>query len=120
VVEQPAHQARAQAAAQRAIVEKLRNGSRPEEIAQARADLANARQRFRRLEGLSTVRFGDQSQVRAVSQEDLDNARDNRDVAEAKLTVARKALDLAVGGPRKEEIAEAEAKLAVYQAALGP
>src|SRR5690348_8137622 len=46
-------QAQAQAAAQKAVVERLRNGSRPEEIAQARAnvdaakaDAANARVQY--------------------------------------------------------------------------
>src|SRR5271157_4506147 len=87
-------QARAQVAAQRSIVERLRNGSRPEEIAQARAnvmaaqaEVVNARRRYQRLKSLSAVRLPDQSQVQAVSQEDLDDARAALDEAEAKLTV---------------------------------
>gem|GEM_PF-7002489 len=87
-------QARAQVAAQESIVEKLRNGSRPEEIAQARAnvmaaqaEVVNARRRYQRLKSLSAVRLPDQSQVQAVSQEDLDDARAALDEAEAKLTV---------------------------------
>jgi HlyD family secretion protein len=118
-------QARAQVAGQRAVVERLRNGSRPEEIAQAKAntlaaqaDAANARRRYERYKKLATVRLGDQSEVQAVSQEELDNAKAALDVAEAKLTVSQKALDLAVAGPRKEDIAEAEARLAMYQEAL--
>src|SRR5437867_2334117 len=53
-------QAEAQAATQRHVVEKLRNGSRPEEIAQAKAnvelaeaDSANARRKSERLKNLS-------------------------------------------------------------------
>jgi HlyD family secretion protein len=111
-------QARAQAAAQEAIVQRLHNGSRPEEVAQAkanvvaaRADAGNARLRFNRLEKLSSVRLPDQSQVQAVSQEDLDDARTAWEQAEAKLTVNQKALELAILGPRREDITEAEARL---------
>ena len=118
-------QARAQVAAQESIVEKLRNGSRPEEIAQARANVVaaqaeavNARRRYQRLESLSAVRLPDQSQVQAVSQEELDDARAALDEAEAKLTVNQKALELALAGPRQEEIAESEARLALNRKAL--
>jgi HlyD family secretion protein len=111
-------QAEAQVAAQKQMVEKLHNGSRPEEIAQARAnvesakaDVAKARQQHERVEKLTAVRLNSGSEVRAVSQEDVDNAKDALDVAQAKLDVNQKALDLAVLGPRKEEIAQAEAQL---------
>jgi HlyD family secretion protein len=118
-------QAEAQAASQQQVVERLHHGSRPEEIAQARAnvasakaDVANARLRYDRLKNLSVVRLRDQSEVRAVSQEDLDNAKAALDVAEAKLEVNQKALDLAIAGPRKEDIAQAEAQLRANQAQL--
>jgi HlyD family secretion protein len=110
-------QAAAQAEAQRQVFTRLRNGSRPEEIAQARAnvesaeaDLVNARRRYQRLVRLVGVR--------AASQEDLDNARAARDMAEAKLAVNQKALDLTLAGPRQEEIAEAEARLRANEAQL--
>jgi HlyD family secretion protein len=113
-------QAEAQAVAQRQVVERLRNGSRPEEIAQARAnvesakaDAANARQHYERLRSASEGSAG-----RAVRQQDIDNARTALQVAEAKLAVNQKALDLAVAGPRKEEVAEAEARLRANQAQL--
>src|SRR5271166_2182924 len=118
-------QARAQVAAQESIVEKLRNGSRPEEIAQARAnviaaqaEVVNAHRRYQRLKSLSAVRLPDQSQVQAVSQEELDDAKAAFDEAEAKLTVNQKALELALAGPRQEEIAESEARLALNRKAL--
>ena len=118
-------QARAQVAAQESIVEKLRNGSRPEEIAQARAnviaaqaEVVNARRRYQRLKSLSAVRLPDQSQVQAVSQEELDDAKAALDEAEAKLTVNQKALELSLAGPRQEEIAESEARLALNRKAL--
>jgi HlyD family secretion protein len=113
-------QAKAQAEAQQAIVEKLHHGSRPEEIAQARANVAsakaevvNARRRFERLKSLSAVKLPDQSQVQAVSQEDLDGATAALDEAEAKLTVNQQALELALAGPRQEDVAEGEARLAM-------
>lgn len=113
-------QAEAQATAQRRVVERLRNGSRPEEIAQARAnvesakaDAANARQQYERLRSASEGSAG-----RAVRQQDIDNARTALQVAEAKLAVNQKALDLAIAGPRKEEVAEAEARLRANQAQL--
>ena len=52
------------------------------------------------------------------SQQDVDNAKAALDVAEAKLEVNQKALDLAVAGPRKEDIAQAEAQLRGNEAQL--
>lgn len=113
-------QAEAQVAAQRQIVQRLRSGSRPEEIAQARAnvesakaDAVNARQQYQRVKSASEMSAG-----RAVRQQDVDTAKAALEVAEAKLAVAQKALDLAVIGPRKEEIAEAEARLKANEAQL--
>jgi HlyD family secretion protein len=113
-------QAEAQVAAQRQVVARLRNGTRPEEIAQARAnvqsaaaDAANARRQFTRLKSLF-----EGSRGRAVSQEDFDNAKAALDVAEAKFAVTQKALALAVAGPRREEVAEAEARLRADEAQL--
>jgi HlyD family secretion protein len=113
-------QAEAQAAAQRQVVQRLRAGSRPEEIAQARAnresaraDLANARQQLERIARAFEISAG-----RAVRQQDVDDAKTAVQVAEAKLAVNEKALDLAVAGPRKEDIAEAEARLRANEAQL--
>lgn len=110
-------QAKAQAAAQHQVYLRLHAGSRPEEIAQARAnvesakaDVANTRKQYDRLKHLSSVRLKDQTEVCAVSQEEVDNAKLALDVAAAKLTVNQKSLELALAGPRVEEIAEAEAR----------
>jgi HlyD family secretion protein len=110
-------EAEAQVLAQRQVVERLHHGSRPEEIAQARAnveaaqaDAANARRQYERLKSLV--------EQRAASQQDLDNAKAALDVALARLAANQKALDLAVAGPRKEEIAEAEARLQAAEAQL--
>jgi HlyD family secretion protein len=113
-------QAEAQLAAQQQVVQRLRNGSRPEEIAQAeanvesaKADAANARQHFERLHATF-----ERSRGGAVSQQDLDNGKAVLAVADAKLAVNQKTLDLAVVGPRKEDIAEAEARLRGNEAQL--
>ncbi len=110
-------QAQAQVEAQKQVVERLHNGSRPEEIAQARAmvesaraDADYARRHYDRVRKLS----GPQ----AVSQEDVENARAAMDVANAKLAANQKALDLLVLGPRKEDIAQAEAQLRANEAQL--
>jgi HlyD family secretion protein len=109
-LEPQVEEAEASAAAQREVVARLRNGSRPQEIAQARAnvessaaDAANARGQYERRKTLA--------ENAVVSQQDLENARAALDVAEAKLAVNRKALDLAIAGPRKEDIGQAEAQL---------
>jgi HlyD family secretion protein len=112
-------QAAAQVAAQCHVVERLHNGSRPEEIAQAKAnvelanaDAANARSKYERLLGLAKESPG------AVSKQDLDDAKAAAAVAEAKLMVNQKALELALAGPRREDIAQGEAQLQGYQAQL--
>ena len=106
-------QAQAQVDAQHAAVDRLRRGNRPEEIAQARAnaalasaDAANARIQFKRLSELSRSSAG-----RGISKQDLDNAHTALDAANARLEVGRNTLALQVEGPRKEDIAQAEAQL---------
>jgi membrane fusion protein PltH len=106
-------QAQAQADSQAAVVQRLRNGSRPQEVAQARANLAlaqadarQARDNYMRVQQV----FGSSS-GRAVSRQDLDNAKAQWDVSQARVAVNRKALELAVIGPRKEDIAQAQAML---------
>jgi HlyD family secretion protein len=113
-------QAEAQAAAQQQVVQRLRNGSRPEEIAQARAnvdsakaDALNARQQYERVKSAAEMSAG-----RAVRQQDVDSAKAALQVAEAKLVVNQRALDLAVIGPRKEDIAQNEAQLRANEAQL--
>src|SRR5271154_6980187 len=108
-------QAEATAAAQRQAVERLHNGSRPQEIAEARAnvesakaDAINARGQYERRRTLAANSI--------VSQQDLENAKAALDVAEAKLDVNQKALDLAIAGPRKEDIGQAEAELRADEA----
>ena len=113
-----AAQAEAQVAAQQQVVERLRHGSRPEEIAQARANLAqveadavSAKARYERMRDLAQTSSG-----RALSRQDLDDAKAAADAAAAHADADRQALRLQVIGPRKEDIAQAQAQLASAQA----
>lgn len=113
-------QTEADIAAQRQTLLRLKNGSRPEEIAQARAqveaaaaDAELAQQQLERLQGVRQTTAG-----RAVSQQDLDAAGARRKVAQAQLENARKAQQLMVAGPRKEDIARAQAQLDAALASL--
>lgn len=110
-------QAAALVAAQRQVVLRLHHGNRPEEVAEARADLAsaqadadNARDHYDRLRPLAAQHV--------VSQQDLDNAKSALDMAQAKLAMNEKALQLEEVGPRREDVAQAEAQLSADEAEL--
>jgi len=113
-------QAAALVAAQQQAVDKLHNGSRPEEINQARANLAaaradadDARVKYQRLQVLAQSSSG-----RALSRQDIDDAKSAADSAAARLAVNQQALRLELIGPRKEDIAQAEAQLKADRAQL--
>ncbi|WP_338770814.1 HlyD family efflux transporter periplasmic adaptor subunit [Massilia sp. METH4] len=111
-------QARAQAEAQRQILRRLRAGSRPEELAQARADTAamqaEAELAQRQLERLRAA--AEESNGRAVSRQDIDNAAARLQTAQARLKSSREAQRLVHAGPRTEEIAQAQAQFEAAQA----
>jgi HlyD family secretion protein len=113
-------QAEAGVAGQREALQKLRNGARPEEVAQARAALAaaqaeaaNATSQLKRLQSIS-----DESKGRAISPQDLDAATAAARMTEAQADSARKALELTVAGPRHEDIDQAKAQLDAAEADL--
>lgn len=113
-------QTKAKIAAQEQAVLKLVNGSRPEEIDQAKAKVASA-QADVDLAGLQLKRMEEAfkgSAGHAVSAQERDNARANLKVANANLVNAQKALALAEIGPRAEDIAEAQAELQALRAGL--
>lgn len=108
-----AQQGDAEFASRREALERLKRGNRPEEIAQAKAQVAAAeadaelaRQQLERLQGIRAGTAG-----RAVSQQDLDAAQSQHKVALAHLQAAREGARLAVVGPRREDIAQAQAQL---------
>jgi HlyD family secretion protein len=111
---------RADIDAQQQTVLKLHNGSRPQEIAQERARLAAAQADAARAErDLARLQeVAANTQGRGVSQQDLDNEKNNATSTKAKLDEQREALRLAELGPRVEEIAGAEAQLKATQAKL--
>ncbi len=111
-------QAQAAVAAQQDVVARMHHGSRPEEIAQARANvmLAHADVRSDSLKYQRLLALSKASAGRAVSRQDLDDAQAAAEEAQARLNVNLKALDLAVLGPRKEDVAQAEAQLRGDQA----
>jgi HlyD family secretion protein len=110
-------EARARVEGQRRVIERMENGTRPEEVAQARArveaaaaDLANARVEHERLRGLAGTG--------AASAKEIDAGRYTFESAAARLKVEEHALELAIAGPRAEDKAEAEANLSALEAQL--
>jgi HlyD family secretion protein len=106
---------KAQVGEAKAKLAKLEAGTRPQEIERARADveaseaaLENARAKYGRLETLVRKDF--------ASRARYDNAVEQLKRAKAQFRSAREALDLAIEGPRKEDIAAAEAALEAAQA----
>jgi len=109
--------AQAQVEAQRQIVARLEAGTRIEDIRKARADLElaeadviNAKRNYKRQSSLA--------ELSAASQQVADDAEAVAAVAVARRNANKALLDLAVAGPRKEDIAEAKATLKNYEAQL--
>ena len=98
-----------------AQLERLENGSRPQEIDQAKAALEEAEAVLVLAE--TTFRRDEQLVGKlAISEGDFDVARSNRDAAAARVRQCRQTLSLLVEGPRPEDIAAARAQLAEAQA----
>ena len=103
-------EAQAQLEAQAQIVRRLENGSRTQEIMQARAEVNaltvranNAQSSFQRLEQTAAVG--------ASSKQALDDARSLLNVEQAQLKVSQQNLELVLEGPREEVVKEAKAQL---------
>lgn len=97
-------------------LEQLVNGSRPEEIEQARARMAAAKLRH---EFLVSRRDRMQAMGRnrgAISEEQLEEAISSAGEAEQAYFEAQAAYQLAVEGPRAELIAQAKDQVAIQQA----
>ena len=115
-----AQQARAQIGVQEQMLLRLQHGSRPQEIAEARSKVEAARadadlavRSLGRLQSTSQSTGG-----RAVARLDIDNALARVQSTRAQLEAARKAADLVVAGPRREDVAQARAQLAAARAEL--
>jgi HlyD family secretion protein len=109
--------AEAQVQAQREVVARLLAGTRPEEIRKARADVEaaaaevrDAERTYQRQRSLATRDIS--------SQQQADDAQAAMETAQARLQALQEALQLAIAGPRQEDIAAAKATLHVYEAEL--
>jgi HlyD family secretion protein len=115
-----AEQAQAQIEVQQQNLLRLRNGARPQELAQARsrvtesqADAARAERELARLQEIAAATEG-----RGVSPQDLDRARTNVQVSRARVEEQRQASRLTEVGPRAEEVSGAVAQLRASKAQL--
>jgi HlyD family secretion protein len=100
-----------------AALAKLKNGSRPEEIAQARAQLALQQATLERARN----DYGRQRRLiasGAVSREEFDQFQATWRVGEASVKYAQETLRLAEIGPRQEDIDAAIAQLAQQDASI--
>lgn len=112
----------AQADAQARVLEQalqlLKNGSRPEEIAQADAQVAAAQAEVERsrLQLQRLQQAAAQTGGRAVGRQNLDDAQAQLRVAQAQLEAQQQTQRLARIGPREEDLARAEAQWQAAQA----
>lgn len=108
---------RSEAEAMRAVLAELEAGSRPEEIAQARAALARADSEAKRLD----TEYRREKALFAkevIPQRELDTARTAYETSQAAAREAREAFILVRKGPRRERIDQARARLREAEAAL--
>ena len=106
----------AETAAQAQVLERLRQGSRPQEVARARAAAAAARASL----GDAELQLARKVQLRTtnrISEQEVDTARTRVQTLRAGLKAAEEEVSLAVEGPRQQDIAAAEAALAALEAA---
>ncbi|MBJ8497732.1 HlyD family efflux transporter periplasmic adaptor subunit [Acinetobacter oleivorans] len=115
-----AKQAQAQLKAQQEAIVKQDVGARPEEISQAKAQLASAQaeldktnKNLQRLQILVSSTDG-----RAISQQELDYAKSNKDSAEAAVRERQANLELIVKGARQEDREATKAQYEVTKANL--
>ena len=108
----------AELAAQSQLVSRLHQGSRPQEVEKAKAAVAAA---TATLEEANLLLSRKQSLLvtNRISKQEVDTAATHVRTAEAALRTAKEEASLAIEGPRKEDVAAAEANLTALQAAKG-
>lgn len=109
--------AEARVEAQQAIVDRMLAGSLPEDIRKARADLAAAEAQAQDAER-TAQRLHKLSVRDLASKEQADNAMAAAMAARERVKAATELLRLVIKGPRKEDIAAAQASLKAYKAEL--
>lgn len=108
--------AKSEVAAQEQVLARMLAGTRHQEIAEARARLAAAQATLRDQTNLHR-RNQDLYQRRAISSQTMDTIQAQYENARESVNQARQNLDLALEGPRKEDIAAARAQLEALKAA---
>jgi len=109
--------AEAQVSAQKEFVARLQAGSRQEEIRKARAEV-NAAEAEAENAKTNAQRMKSLEEEGAVTIKQRDDANTASEAAAAHLQAAREVLELALKGPRKEDIASAQATLKASEAEL--
>lgn len=104
-------QTKAQVLAQQSAVDKLHNGTRPEEIEQAAERVRQAEAASMLAQSILERKQKVYDDVRGISDQELDSAISQADAARAQTEAARRAYEEAVTGPRAEDIAAGEAQL---------
>ena len=102
--------------AQSEIVARLHQGSRPQEIAKARANAEAAAANLKEAD-LQLKRKISLRETNHISQQEIDTASTRKETMQAGLKAAEEELALVLEGPRKEDIAAAEASLQALHAA---
>ena len=102
--------------AQKEVVAKLEQGSRPQEISKARAGLDSVRASLKEsklyLDRVQVLRV-----TNRISQQEVDSAKAKVETLEASVRAAEEELSLVVEGPRKEDIKSGQATLQALLAA---
>ncbi len=102
-------------AAQSQVVDRLHQGSRPQEVAMAKAKVKAAAATLKEAE-LNLSRKQSLLRTNRISQQDVDSAQTRVQTSWAALKTAEEEESLAIEGPRREDIAAAEANLAALRA----
>ncbi len=108
-------EADAQVSTREVVLRRLEAGTRTQEIEQARARVKSAEAKLANAEE-SLKRLAQTTASGASSRQRLDDAASLVSVEHASLNEATQALDLALEGPRQEDIAEARAQLEAARA----
>lgn len=103
-------QQKGQLASLQAKLQELENGSRPDEIARARADVAQAKADLANSK-LTLDRTKQLAGDGVFAKQVLDDAQAKYDSDQAKVASLQQTLNLAVLGPRKEEIAQVRGQI---------
>ena len=102
---------------QQQVVARLHAGSRPQDIKKARADYAAAKAEARAADD-TAHRLAKLLPKKQASADDVETARAKAAAAKARADAVAESLALIIAGPRKEDIAVAEAQLKARQAVV--